>query len=175
MRNLLDIPLWSKKGVANVVVETPRGARAKFAFDPEFATFTYSKPMTWGLAFPTDWGFLPSTLAPDGDALDALIIHDVQTFPGLVVECRIIGVLETLERKKRKSVRNDRVIAVPLASHRDRRLEDVSMLAPEVKDELERFFNATNALKKKRCEFRGWHGARAALHLIQKASQRYEG
>lgn len=175
MRNLLELPLWSKKGVANVVVETPRGARAKFAFDPEIGAFTYSKPMTWGLAYPTDWGFFPSTLAEDGDALDALIIHDIQTFPGLVVECRIIGVLETLETRKRKTARNDRVIVVPLASHRDQRLDDVSMLTPEVKSELEGFFSATNALKKKHCEFRGWHGPKAAMHLVERASRRYLG
>src|SRR5690606_3902006 len=120
MQDPRHIPLWAKPSIANAVVETPRGARAKFAFDADLGAFVYSKPMTWGLAYPTDWGFLPSTLAPDGDALDALIVHDVATFPGLVVQCRVIGVLETVDIRKHKSVRNDLIMLVPKASHRDR-------------------------------------------------------
>ena len=81
-----------------MTVGPPRGSRAKFAFDPKLATFTLTKSLLVGLTYPHDWGFVPSTRADDGDPLDIMIIHDAATFPGLVVTCRVIGVLQ-IEQK----------------------------------------------------------------------------
>ena len=121
----------------HVVVETPRGARAKLTFDPELKTFVLSKALMLGLSYPYDWGFIPSTRAEDGDPLDAMVIHDAATTPGLVLRCKIIGVLQTIQKTKRNRIRNDRVIAVPKDSHRERELQGVEGLPSEVKEELE--------------------------------------
>jgi inorganic pyrophosphatase len=124
----------------HVVVETPRGARAKLTFDPELKTFVLSKSLMLGLSYPYDWGFIPSTRAEDGDPLDAMVIHDAATTPGLVLRCKLIGVLQTIQKTKHDQIRNDRVIAVPTDSHRERELQGVGDLPPEVKEELEKFF-----------------------------------
>jgi len=130
MPNLLKLPTWAGDGAIHIVVETPRGARAKLTYDPELKTFVLSKSLMLGLAYPYDWGFIPSTRADDGDPLDALVIHDAATYPGLVMRCKLLGVLQTLQDTKQHRIRNERIIAVPEDSHRERELSDVQGLLP---------------------------------------------
>src|SRR3954452_20399485 len=113
MTNYLKLPTWADSGHVHAVVETPRGSRAKLEFDPKLGAFTLAKPLLAGLTYPYDWGFIPSTKAEDGDPLDVLIIHDAATYPGLVLTCKPIGVLEVLQSSKGKKERNDRVFVVP--------------------------------------------------------------
>jgi Inorganic pyrophosphatase/CYTH domain len=88
-----------------------RGSRAKFAYDPKLETFALTKSLLTGLSYPHDWGFVPSTKVDDGDPLDIMVIHDAATFPGLVVTCRVIGILQIEQKSKNKSERNDRLFA----------------------------------------------------------------
>jgi inorganic pyrophosphatase len=101
MPNLFKLPTWSGTELVHVVVETPRGGRAELSYDPELRTFVLSKSLMLGLSYPYDWGFISSTRAEDGDPLDAIVIHDAATSPGLVMRCKLIGVLRTLEKTKR--------------------------------------------------------------------------
>src|ERR1700745_3774608 len=121
MAGLLNVPARNGDGDAHVVVETPRGSAAKLEYDPELQVFTLSKALILGLTYPYDWGFIPSTKGEDGDPLDALILHDTATNPGLVLKCKIIGVLEVVQTEGGKhAIRNDRLIAVPRHSRRSR-------------------------------------------------------
>jgi inorganic pyrophosphatase len=70
MPNLITLPTFKDNGDVEVVIETPRGSRAKFAYDPQSQTFTLAKSLLIGLTYPYDWGFVPSTKADDGDPLD---------------------------------------------------------------------------------------------------------
>jgi inorganic pyrophosphatase len=85
----------------------------KLDFDSELRAFRLAKPLMAGLAYPYDWGFIPSTKAEDGDPLDVLVIHNAQTYPGVVLRCKPVGILELEQKKKGKKERNDRVFAVP--------------------------------------------------------------
>ena len=99
MTNLLKIATWADEEHIFAVVETPRGSTCKLDFDPKLRVFTLAKPLMAGLTYPYDWGFIPSTKAEDGDPLDILIIHDdSRTYPGVVLRCRPVGILE-LEQK----------------------------------------------------------------------------
>src|ERR1700757_596531 len=91
MTNLINLPPFTADGDVYVVVETPRGSRAKFDYDPKLKTFTLSKSLLTGLTYPHDWGFVPSTKADDGDPIDIMVVHDAATFPGIVLTCRVIG------------------------------------------------------------------------------------
>jgi inorganic pyrophosphatase len=73
MTNLLKLPPFDRQGNVHVVVETPRGAKAKLKHDPELKVFVLSKSLMAGLTYPYDWGFVPSTAADDGDPVDALV------------------------------------------------------------------------------------------------------
>jgi inorganic pyrophosphatase len=120
MTNLLKIPTWADDENVHAIVETPRGSTCKLDFDPKLRVFTLAKPLMAGLTYPYDWGFIPSTKAQDGDPLDVLVIHDAQTYPGVVLRCRPVGILEVGQTSKGKKKRNDRVFGARPLSSRDR-------------------------------------------------------
>jgi inorganic pyrophosphatase len=91
-----------------------------------------------GLTYPYDWGFIPSTAAEDGDPLDVLMIHDAATYPGLILRCKPIGVLEVLQITKGGTERNDRVFAVPDRSPFEGDLQDVRRLPARAVEEREK-------------------------------------
>jgi len=171
MANFTNLPTFTKDGDVHVVVETPRGSRAKFAYEPKLKAFTLTKGLLAGLTYPHDWGFVPSTRADDGDPIDTMLIHDAATFPGLVVACRVIGVLQIEQRSKGKVERNDRVFAVPRRSHAEQDLRDVRDLSPPIEQELEKFFIATDELEDKKLKILGWKGPKAAVQAIEDAQK----
>src|ERR1700730_6026825 len=156
MPNLIKLPAWADKTHIHAVVETPRGSHCKLEFDPKLRAFTLAKPLLAGLTYPYDWGFIPSTRAEDGDPLDVLVIHDAATYPGLILRCVPIGVLEVLQTSKGGKERNDRIFAVPDRSPFEG--EDLRHLPARAVEELEKFFEATDALEAKKLEFLGWRG-----------------
>src|SRR4051812_27766074 len=174
MVDLQKLPVWTKDGDVHVVVETPGGSAAKLEFDPNLQVFTLSKPLILGLTYPYDWGFVPSTRGEDGDPLDVLVIHDTATAPGLVLKCKVIGVLEVLQIEEgKKGIRNDRLIAVPRKSHREKADKDATELPKQVRKEIEKFFVATDELEDKSLKFLGWKGPKDAERLIGKASKKF--
>lgn len=64
-----------------VIIETPKGSRNKYAFDPEQRVFALKKVLPAGMTFPYDFGFVPSTKAEDGDPTDVLVLMDEPAFP----------------------------------------------------------------------------------------------
>jgi inorganic pyrophosphatase len=170
MKQLQNLPTWADKRRIYAVVETPRGSRAKLAYEPKLGAFMMSKPLMAGLTYPYDWGFIPSTKAQDGDPLDILIIHDAATYPGVVLCCKPIGVLELVQLKKGKSERNDRIFVVPDRAPFEGDLQDIRHMPERAIKELERFFEATDVLEKKKLEFKGWHGPARAIETIKRMS-----
>jgi inorganic pyrophosphatase len=174
MVDLLRLPTRNRDGDVHVVVETPRGSAAKLEFDPKMEVFTLSKALILGLTYPYDWGFIPSTRGEDGDPIDALVLHDTATAPGLVLKCKIIGVLEVLQIEKgKKGIRNDRLIAVPRDSHREQADKDARELPKQVRKEIEKFSAATDELEDKELEFLGWKGPKTGERLIDQAAKQF--
>jgi inorganic pyrophosphatase len=173
MPNFFNLSPFTEDGDVHVVVETPRGSRAKFDYDPKLESFALSKSLLTGLTYLHDWGFLPSTKADDGDPLDIMLIHDAATFPGLVVTCRVIGILQIVQKEKNKSERNDRLFAVPRCSHSEKALKDVSDLTKPIREELEKFFIATDELDDKKLNVIGWKGPKAAVQAIKDAAKSF--
>jgi inorganic pyrophosphatase len=157
----------------HVVIETPRGSRAKLAYDPKLETFTLTKSLLVGLTYPHDWGFVPSTRAEVGDPLDVMVIHDAATFPGLMLACRIVGILQIRQKNKGKAERNDRLFAVPRRSHSERGLRDVPELSKPFREELEKFFIATDELEDKKLDIIGWKGPKVAQKAIKDAAKSF--
>ena len=120
MRDLHRLETFAGDGVFHVIVESPRGAVVKLKYSPELKAMSISRPLVLGVAYPCDWGFVPSTEGPDRDPLDAAIWWDVTTYPGVVVPCRALAVVRVEQNRADGSarIRNDRVLAVPVAAAR---------------------------------------------------------
>ena len=132
----------------HVVVETPKGSRNKFAFDPQLGAFKLGGVLPEGHSFPYDFGFVPSTLAPDGDPLDVLLLLAAPAFAGCVVEARLLGAFEIEQHDKGgPTQRNDRLLAVAADAREHRSLHIISDLPAEMLHEIEHFFHSYNEAK----------------------------
>src|SRR5436190_6008911 len=108
--------------ILHAVIETPQGSRNKYKYDEEMGLFTLSKVLPAGSDFPFSFGFIPRTLAEDGDPLDVLVLADEPVPVGCIVPCRVIGVLKAEQTEGKRTMRNDRLIAAAAGS---RDLEEV--------------------------------------------------
>jgi len=109
--------------------------------------------------------------ADDGDPLDIVVIHDATTFSVLVVTCRVIGILQIEQKSKKKSGRNDRLLPPRGALIRKQSLIDVANLTKPIREELEKFFIATDELEDKKLDIIGWKGPKAARQAVQDAAK----
>lgn len=174
MGNLSKLPTEGDvAGSVRCVVETPRGSRAKFRYEPKYEIFELATELVTGLTYPYDWGFIPSTLGEDGDPTDVMILHEVATNPGLIITARFVGVLRLNDWEAGKTIANPRVFAVPLGARREHELKDVRQLAPRLRQELEEFFKQTAALNDKRVEIVDWQGADIARQIVESDAARY--
>lgn len=156
----------------NVVVETPRGSRTKYAYDAGTGLFLARKFLPYGMAFPVNFGFIPSTKAPDGDPLDALLFMEEPAFPGCLFKTRVLGAIQAEQKEEGKRIRNDRLIVFPRVKGRHADVKSLDGLPPGFMDELERFFVAYNRAQEKEFEILGRVGPHAALGLLRAASRK---
>jgi inorganic pyrophosphatase len=171
MPDLLRLPAHAKSGAVHVVIESPKGSRVKLKWDPRLGAITLSRPLPSGLSYPYDWGFVPGTLADDGDPLDALVYWDAGSYPGVVLACRPVGVVKLEQDRKRNGarIRNDRLVAVPVKDERGATLASALDLPCRVRDELEQFFLHTIFFEPKNPRLLGWGGPDEAAALVDVA------
>jgi inorganic pyrophosphatase len=166
--DLLRLAPRDEAGDLRVVVESPRGSRAKLKWDPALGVFTLSRPLPLGFVYPFDWGFVPGTHAADGDPLDAMILSAAGTHPGVVVPCRPLAVLCVEQNAKEGGrQRNDRLIVVPVADE-----AAPGDVPPRVRTELETFFGAVAKLARKDVAILGWGSVRDAEALVERSRGR---
>lgn len=168
--NLSAIPTFSSADIFHVVVESPRGSSLKLKYEPRWEAMSVSRPLPLGVAYPLDWGFIPSTQAPDGDPLDAMLFWDATSSPGVVIPCRAIAVLQ-VEQNRRDGVpgdrvRNDRILAIPSAARRETHILELEAVPRRVLEELAQFAIAVTALEGKELTIVGWGGGAEALALV---------
>ena len=164
-------PIDKKDGLLQVIIETPAGSRNKFSFDPDQSIFMLKTVLPAGMVFPYDFGFLPSTLADDGDPIDVLLLMDEPAFPGCSVRSRLIGVIEGEQLDGKKKVRNDRLVAVAEASHSYANIRKLNDLPGKWVHELQDFFVNYHNLEGKKYQLLGCKGTAAALKLIKAAQK----
>jgi inorganic pyrophosphatase len=150
-----------------VVIETPKGSRNKYAFDEKQRVFGLKKVLPAGMEFPYDFGFVPSTLADDGDPTDVLVLMDEPAFPGCVLQCRIIGIIEGEQGKKKKLERNDRVVAVEKENHSFADIRHIKDLGKTFLHELEDFFVNYHELSGEEYRILGAKGPASAMKRVK--------
>src|SRR5438552_1825216 len=131
----------------NAVIETPKGSRNKYVYNKEDEYFELKKILPAGTSFPLDFGFIPGTKGEDGDPLDVLIVMEEPSYPGCVIECRIIGVIvaEQTEHGK-KTMRNDRIVAVATSSNDFSHLTNIKDMSKNLIDQVCHFFEYYNTM-----------------------------
>jgi inorganic pyrophosphatase len=159
------------KDLLRVVIETPKGSRNKFAFNTEQHIFELKKVLPAGMEFPYDFGFVPSTLAADGDPIDVLVLMDEPAFPGCVLQARIIGAIEGEQFDAKKTRRNDRIVAVEKDAHRFANIKSLDDLGKDFSHELEEFFVNYHRLSGEKYKVLGLTHADRARKLVKASIQ----
>jgi inorganic pyrophosphatase len=160
-------PFASKKTI-NVIIETPKGKRNKFDFDPKLGMFKLGKVLPAGAAFPYDFGFVPRTKAQDGDPIDVLLLMDESAYPGCLVEARLVGVIEAEQVEDGKTIRNDRLVAVAIEAHDYQDVKTIRDINTSLLEELEHFFKSYNESQGRQFRLLGSKGPQPALKLLNK-------
>jgi inorganic pyrophosphatase len=152
------------------IVEIPKGSRNKYEYDPEAGGITLDRFLSSSVVYPTDYGFLPETLALDGDALDALICVSEPTFPGCIVVCKPVGLFEMEDEKGVDS----KVLCVPCGDPGWSMVDRLDDLPRVLRDEIGHFFAIYKDLEHgKESKVKGWRGRDAALKEIETARTRF--
>ena len=134
----------------HVIIETPRGSTEKYDYDKDHNLFKLKKILPSGMTFPYDFGFIPHTKGEDGDPLDVIVISEYQSFPGCLVECRIIGAMTAKQSSAKKTIRNDRYFGVPVLSTIFSHIKTVDDIPAVKLDELQQFFVNYNKVEGKK-------------------------
>lgn len=154
----------------NVVVETPKGARHKFALNEDYGVIEWSRTLPAGSMWPCDFGFVPQTLAEDGDPLDVCVLVEQGTFPGCLIATRVVGVLGYMKN----GVPNDRLLAVPVtkagAGSHWSEVQDVGDLSDRILREIEDFLLGYNRFEGHEVSVTGRFGRDYANELITRAT-----
>jgi inorganic pyrophosphatase len=174
MKAIAALPTFNpESGELLSVVETPKGSRNKYAFNPALGLFELRRVMPRGMLFPYDFGFIPATRADDGDPLDVLLMLEDSAPQGCVIRVRAIGAIEARQRDaKGEWVRNDRLIAVAVHAKLHADLRSIKELNPRILDEIEAFFRDYNEIEGREFEPLKRAGPNAALTLIQEAQNK---
>ena len=153
----------------NALIEIPKGSRNKYEYDERTGKLLLDRVLYSSVHYPTDYGFIPETRAPDGDPLDILVVIHEPTFPGCIVPARPIGGLDMLDEKGS----DFKILAVPTGDPRFDTTRELRDLEPHWLKEIETFFATYKLLEPKDTEILGWHDADHAWAVIAECEARY--
>ena len=156
----------------DIIIETPRGSRNKLKYDPDKHMYKLSKVMPEGMVFPYDFGFVPGTKADDGDPLDILVLTDEPLFPGCLVDCVLVGVLEVDQESDGAMKRNDRLLAVARASLLYSEVKDLADLNPTLVKQIEAFFVNYQRVRGIKAKILARGGAEKALTILRRSRRK---
>jgi len=170
---LSELASFDESGALRAVIETPKGSWNKYDYHPETNAFELYKLLPEGMSFPFDFGFVPSTLADDGDPLDVLVLMDAPAMPGCVVAVRLLGAIEARQKEKDADwARNDRLVAVAEKSRIYAGMNSLDDLGPHTIVDVKAFFAQYNELLGKKVQYLKDVGPKAAGQLIEAAQRK---
>jgi len=176
MADLTRLPhqLDSKKRTCRVIIETPRGSRNKFDYDPETRLFALGGLLPEGMSFPFDFGFVPSTLGDDGDPLDVMVLMDAPAHVGCLLDVRLIGVIAAEQTEDGKRTSNDRLLGVAVHTYQHEAIASIEDVSATVLSQVEEFFISYNKQHGKKFRVTDRGGPKKALKCLNTGSRKYE-
>jgi inorganic pyrophosphatase len=162
--DLTRIPAQPKPGLLNVLIEIAAGSKNKYEFDKDLGALALDRVLSSSVMYPYDYGFIPNTLADDGDPLDGMVIMDEPTFPGCVIAARPIGMMEMIDGGER----DEKILCVPDKDPRYAHVKSLKDIPQHRLDEICEFFKTYKNLEKKAVEVLGWKDVDAVLPLVEK-------
>ncbi len=153
----------------DVVVEIPKGSRNKYEYDHEKNVIRLDRMIFSSMFYPSDYGFVPDTLALDGDPLDVLVLVTEPTFPGCVIEVRPIGIFKMTDEKGPDA----KVLCVPVSDPNWDKIRELGDVNPHLIREIEHFFQVYKDLEKKKVGIEGWEDKDQAVKTILESKERY--
>lgn len=170
MTNYLSLPIGSgAPNEVNAVIEIPRGTTNKYEYDKQLNVFRLDRNLHSPVHYPGDYGFIPSTLSPDGDPLDVLVLVDAPSFPGCLMVVRPVGVLTMIDQGRE----DEKVLAVGINNPVLRNIQDYQQLYPHLVREIEHFFTVYKELEAKSTKILGWENAAKARTVVKDSHDRY--
>mgnify|MGYP000922239395 CR=1 FL=1 len=154
----------------DVLIEIPKGSRNKYEYDFTLKKIRFDRLLFSSMMYPADYGFVPETLALDGDPLDVLVLGTEPTFPMCVMEVKPIGVFHMADEKGN----DEKLICVPVSDPIWNSLSDLSDLNPHQIKEIEHFFKVYKDLEKKIVDVEGWGNAEEAIEIYKDCVKRYD-
>lgn len=164
--DLSGVTALDQKNLIKVIVETPKGSRNKYKYDASSGLFEHLFTLKSGLTFPFNYGFIPSTMAEDGDPLDVVILMDEPVLTGCLIRTRVIGILEVEQIKGNTTVRNDRIIAVHPPCETYGEINSFGQLSQARIDAVEEFFKTYLSTRHIKFAPLGWLNATIALEKL---------
>lgn len=152
-----------------VMVEIPKGCRNKYEYDSEKRAIRFDRMLFSSVHYPSDYGFIPETLAGDGDALDALVLVWEPTFPGCVIEAKPVGVFNMRDEKGL----DEKILCVPVNDPLWNHIERIKDVPPHFLKEIEHFFSIYKDLERKKVKVEGWEDTSSAVRIIRESIERY--
>ena len=170
MSDYLNLPIGNNlPEIITVVVEIPLDGTNKYEYDKQLHVFRLDRNLHSPVHYPGDYGFIPQTLAEDGDPLDILILCDSPTFPGCTFSARPIGLFEMLDQ----GIPDEKIVAYATGNPRFRDVTSYTQVQPHVLREIEHFFSVYKDLEGKRTKALGWKDYAAAQEIIRSSHERY--
>ena len=157
------------KKTFDVLIEIPKGSRNKYEYDFDLHKIRFDRMLFSSMMYPADYGFIPETLALDGDPLDVLVLVTQPTFPMCVMEVKPIGVFHMTDEKGP----DEKIICVPVSEPIWNKLNDLSDMNPHMLKEIEHFFQVYKDLEEKKVDVGGWGDVNEAYEIVDKCIDRY--
>jgi inorganic pyrophosphatase len=168
--SFMDVPPGTDiPSVVNAIVEIPKGRRSKFEIDKKTGLFRLDRYLYSSSHYPSDYGFIPQTLAEDGDALDVLVMVNEPTFTSCLIEARVIG----LFRMRDRGVNDFKILGVPNADPLFAEYRNLRDAPSHFLREVEHFFATYKQLEGVAIETMGWATAQDAAAEVRASVERF--